>query len=61
MQFRFYSFIGGVAKKKIAQLRHLILLSRVTYWAPVGMLFRNESVCEMALTLRNFLKKNSNY
>ncbi len=28
-----YNFNGGVAKKK-AKLRHLILLSRVTYWAP---------------------------
>jgi hypothetical protein len=28
-----HSFIGGVAKKK-AKLRVLILLSRVTYWAP---------------------------
>jgi len=26
-----YSFIGGVAKKKTAQHRHLILLSKVTY------------------------------
>ncbi len=26
---------GGVAKKRTAKLRHLILLSRVTYWAPV--------------------------
>ncbi len=26
-----YSFIGGVAKKREAKLRHLILLSRVTY------------------------------
>jgi hypothetical protein len=26
-----YSFIGGAAKKKTAKLRHLILLSRVTY------------------------------
>jgi hypothetical protein len=33
-----YSFIGGVAKKKPAKLRHLILLSRVTYQAPVEML-----------------------
>ncbi len=35
-----YSFIGGVAqkRKKPAKLRHLILLSRVTYWALVEML-----------------------
>jgi hypothetical protein len=26
-----FSFIGGVAKQKTAKLRHLILLSRVTY------------------------------
>ncbi len=33
------SFIGGVTKKKKkAKLRHLILLSRVTYWALVEML-----------------------
>jgi len=31
------SFIGGVAKKT-AKLRHLILLSRVTYWALMEML-----------------------
>jgi hypothetical protein len=30
---QFQSFIGGVAKKT-AKLKHLILLSRVTYWAP---------------------------
>jgi hypothetical protein len=28
-----YSFIGGVAKKKSAKLKRLILLSKVTYWA----------------------------
>jgi hypothetical protein len=33
-----YSFIGGVAKTKTAKLRHLILLSRVTYWPPLEML-----------------------
>jgi hypothetical protein len=33
-----FSFIGGIAKKKTAKLRHLILLSRVTYWAPLEML-----------------------
>jgi hypothetical protein len=32
MQYSSYNFIGGVAKKKkTAKLRHLILLSRVTY------------------------------
>ncbi len=31
-------FIGGIAKRKTANLRHLILLSRVTYWAPLEML-----------------------
>ncbi len=30
--------MGGVAKKKTEKLRHLILLSRVTYWAPLEML-----------------------
>jgi hypothetical protein len=34
-------FIGGVAKKKTAKLRHLILLSRVTYSALVEMLLRH--------------------
>jgi len=38
IQFQSYSFIGGVAKTNPAKLRHLILLSRVTYWAPVEML-----------------------
>jgi hypothetical protein len=33
-----YSFIGGVAKKKSAKLKRLILLSKVTDWAPVEML-----------------------
>jgi hypothetical protein len=28
------SFIGGVTKNKTAKLRHVILLSKVTYWAP---------------------------
>jgi hypothetical protein len=37
MQFQF-QFIGGVAKNKTAKLKYLILLSRVTYWAPVEML-----------------------
>jgi hypothetical protein len=32
------SFIGRVAKKRKAKLRHLILLSRVTYIALVQML-----------------------
>jgi hypothetical protein len=33
-----FSFIGAVPKQKTAKLRHLILLSRVTYWAPLEML-----------------------
>jgi hypothetical protein len=33
-----FSFIGEVAKKQIAKLRHLIILSRVTYWAALEML-----------------------
>jgi hypothetical protein len=33
-----FSFIGGIAKKKTAKLRHLILLFRVTYWALLEML-----------------------
>jgi hypothetical protein len=28
----------GLPKKKEAKLRHLILLSRVTYWSPVEMI-----------------------
>jgi hypothetical protein len=28
----------GLPNKKTAELRHLILLSRVTYWAPVEIL-----------------------
>jgi hypothetical protein len=35
LQLQFYWW---VAKKKTAKLRHLILLSTVTYWAPVEML-----------------------
>jgi hypothetical protein len=33
-----FSLLVGLPKKKTAQLRHLILLSRVTYWAPLEML-----------------------
>jgi hypothetical protein len=33
-----FSFIGGIAKKEAVKLRHLILLSRVTYGAPLEML-----------------------
>jgi hypothetical protein len=33
-----FCFIGGIVKRKRANLRHLILLSRVTYWAPLEML-----------------------
>jgi hypothetical protein len=33
-----YSFIGGVAEKKELNLDFLILLSRLTYWAPKEML-----------------------
>jgi hypothetical protein len=46
-------FIGGVAKNKTAKLKHLILLSRVTYWAPVELLLEtNKStlVCEPSPT-----------
>jgi len=35
MQFQFYWW---GCQKNIAKLRHLILLSRVTYWAPVEMI-----------------------
>jgi hypothetical protein len=33
-----YSFISEFVGKKKAKLRHLILLSRVTYWTPVEIL-----------------------
>ncbi len=33
-----FSFIGGIAKKKTATLKHLILLSRIRFWALLDML-----------------------
>ncbi len=36
----------GLAKKKKAKLRHLILLSRLTYWAPVQMLSQSIKWCK---------------
>ncbi len=38
MQFQLQFYWWGCQKKKTAKLRHLILLSRVTYWAVVEML-----------------------
>jgi len=42
-----FQLIGGVAKLKTAKLRHLIWLSRVTYWALVEML-QLCSICNLA-------------
>jgi len=46
MQFQSQFYWWGCQKKKIAKLRYLILLSRVTYWAVVEMLLaKQQKVC----------------
>jgi hypothetical protein len=37
----------GCQKKQTAKLRHLILLSRVTYWAPMEMLYTCNNLCDL--------------
>ncbi len=41
----------GLLKKEPAKLRHLILLSRVTYWAPGGDAVRCQSTGQQDLTI----------
>jgi hypothetical protein len=52
MQFQSQFYWWGCSKKKKAKLRHLILLSRVTYWALVEMLLHYVSWGDLLLVLR---------
>jgi hypothetical protein len=50
MQFQLQFYWWGCPKKGL-NLRHLILLSRVTYWAPVEMLLQPDTRPTLATTL----------
>jgi len=51
MQFQFQFYWWG-CQKKTAKLRHLILLSRVTYWAPVETLLHTVEWIQLYYKIR---------